>query len=153
MFVTCYTFIDYAEDEHILITSDQGLDSVLDSNLSEKEKKSLVRSRMNFGTWWFKPIRDEKGAIVGTNMFAVVQADAGGQVPKWIQNVAAPTVAVQSSHDVKKAIMEMKVSKSNELLKLKVDEAETNVAFEEISGAMRSYLEKNKKKVPSKTRH
>ena len=39
----------------------------------------------------------------------------------------------------------MKVSKSNELLKLKVDEAETNVAFEEISGAMRSYLEKNKK--------
>ena len=49
--------------------------------------------------------------------------------------------------------MEMKISKSNELLKLKVDEIETNVAFEEISGAMRTYLEKNKKKVPSKIRH
>jgi len=61
VFSVCYPFIDFAEDEHMLIVSDQGLEPVMDANITENEKKNFVFSRMTFGTWWFKPVRDAAG--------------------------------------------------------------------------------------------
>lgn len=86
-------------------------------------------------------------------MFACVSADAGGVIPKWIQNIAAPTVAYQSSQDVRKAIMDMKINKTSELIKNGQQSDETSDRFEEIAAAMRLHIELHKKKVPSKVRH
>lgn len=113
----------------MLITSEQGLETVIDQNLTDKERKSLVRLRMSFGTWWFKPVKDKDGVLVGTTLFCCVSADAGGNIPKWIQNIAAPELAVQACVDITIAIKKSKVNQTNEQYKSLMDDSETNIAF------------------------
>lgn len=113
MFNACYRFINFGQDEHLLITSEKGLDAAFEQNLTAAERKNLVRCSMSIGCWWFKPIRDMHG-VTATKLFSVVNADAGGKVPKWIQTIAAPQVAVQSSNDFTGFIRKMRASALNE---------------------------------------
>lgn len=88
--------------------------------------------------------------VTATKLFSVVNADAGGKVPKWIQTVAAPQVAVQSSNDFTGFIRNMRTSSLNEQYKLNLDHSPINQEFEQAAAKMREYLQANKKQVPKK---
>jgi len=41
MFATCYPYIDFAQDEHMLIVSDHGLESVFETNKTPAELQAI----------------------------------------------------------------------------------------------------------------
>lgn len=108
-FAVCYPFINYGDDEHLIIASDHGLESKFAENTTDRERKSHVLARMHFSAWWFKPVTDATGEIIGTKMFAVVNGDAGGAIPKWVQDITAPLAAIKATLDFTKAMIKAKL--------------------------------------------
>lgn len=102
-------------------------------NTTDRERKSHVLARMHFSAWWFKPVKDSNGDIIGTSMFAVVNGDAGGAIPKWVQDITAPLAAIKASQDFTKAMIKAKLQSDNASYKLLLAESETHKEFSELS--------------------
>lgn len=69
MFSTRYLEMDI-EGGHMILFCSDGNDRLADDPaiLTPKEKKKLVVATVFLSGWWVKPIKDESGAITGTNM-------------------------------------------------------------------------------------
>jgi len=48
---------------------------------------------MFYGGWHFAPITAEDGKVVGCNLIYLICADAGGNIPKTIQDMVGPKQA------------------------------------------------------------
>lgn len=89
VFVARYPCIDYAENEHLMILSERGSESRF--TWSEQEDKDYALAHCFLAGWNFAPAYDSSGNEVGTNIYYISSADAGGNIPQTLQNKAGPS--------------------------------------------------------------
>lgn len=89
VFVARYPCIDYAQDEHLMILSERGTESRF--VWSEQEEKDFALAHCFLAGWNFAPALDSSGDEIGTNIFYISSADAGGNIPQALQNKAGPS--------------------------------------------------------------
>lgn len=91
MFPTRY--LDFNEEEgHMMLFSSTGNEHIMadPAIYLEKERKKMVLATVFFSGWWMKPIKDESGADVATELLYFSQVDNGGTIPVFIQNSVFP---------------------------------------------------------------
>jgi hypothetical protein len=92
-----YLKLDRAPNEHLLIISAAGTEQLLEQHWTSQEKKEFVLARTFLCAYWIKPVYDEKNQnVIGSKIKYVYNGDAGGSVPKWIQNTVGPRTAYDS---------------------------------------------------------
>ena len=69
MFSTRYLEMDL-DGGHMMLFCSAGNDAMVDNLeiMTAKEKKKLVVATVFLSGWWVTPIKDESGAVTGTNM-------------------------------------------------------------------------------------
>lgn len=89
-FCVAYPYENANEGEHIFILSQEGTESVHEQNLNEDEKKNQLLAALHHIGYKWSPIKDDKGKVTGTNMFMTVDQSMGGNIPKWLEEMAGP---------------------------------------------------------------
>ena len=97
MFSTRFMWFSEEEGHMLLFCSDQNEDVMADeTKFTAQERKKMVVAICYCTGWWVKPIKDESGAVVATEMLFLNNTQAGGMIPQWVQNSLAPRTAEDS---------------------------------------------------------
>ena len=97
MFSTRY--MEFSDEiGHMMLFCSSGNEEIMadPTKFLEKEKKKLVVATVFCSGWWVKPIKDESGAVVATEMLYFSQIDAGGMIPVFVQNSQGPKTTKNS---------------------------------------------------------
>ena len=87
MFAARYPCIDYEQNHHVLLVSGKGAESRI--NFTEQDAADFALATCHVAGWSFQPVYEAEN-LVGTRIFYVSAADAGGNVPTSIQNMIGP---------------------------------------------------------------
>lgn len=74
-----YPHLDYKPNEHVLILSERGSETQI--NFTEQDAKDFALAKLFIAGWYFGPVLDSEGNLVGTKIFNLSSADAGGSIP------------------------------------------------------------------------
>lgn len=80
-----YVRYDREPGEILFMLSERGAESRVHT-----VDKNLVLARCFVAGWQFIPVLDSTGEEVGTKIFYMQSADAGGSIPSFVQNMAGP---------------------------------------------------------------
>ena len=90
MFSGRYPTIDFKPNEHVFVMSERGAESRI--NFTQAHEKDHVLAKLSVAGWHFSPI-SQNDKCVGTRIFYLACADAGGNIPSSVQNIAGPKQA------------------------------------------------------------
>eukprot|EP00555_Chaetoceros_dichaeta_P006981 CAMPEP_0198257790 /NCGR_PEP_ID=MMETSP1447-20131203/7372_1 /TAXON_ID=420782 /ORGANISM="Chaetoceros dichaeta, Strain CCMP1751" /LENGTH=239 /DNA_ID=CAMNT_0043944773 /DNA_START=106 /DNA_END=825 /DNA_ORIENTATION=- len=91
-----YLKLNRNQDEHMIILSEKGNQSLLDKYLSPDERENYVLGRIFLCAYWVKPVYGADKNIVGSNIRYMFSGDVGGAMPKWVQSSVGPKNALES---------------------------------------------------------
>lgn len=80
----------------ILLTTGRGCDQWIDKVHDAASQKKYVLASVFVSSWWIKPIKNEAGEVIGTNMQYLNSSNAGGNIPEFLQNKKGPGVALDA---------------------------------------------------------
>jgi hypothetical protein len=91
-----YLKLDRSPNEHMLITSEEDNDELLEKHFhGTKDEKSFVLARTFLCAYWIKPVYEGQ-QIVGSTIRYMFSGDIGGSVPAMVQNTVGPKTAFDS---------------------------------------------------------
>ena len=90
-----YPIKNFNNGGNMFILSERGAQSTIKKNFTEEEAKEYVLARLTIAGWRFIQVRSPEGNIVGTRVLYLICADAGGSIPKTIQDMVGPKQAKQ----------------------------------------------------------
>lgn len=83
-------------DEHLLLISEQDNKVLLRNHVSRNELDKFVLGRTHLCAFWIRPVRDHAtNRVIGSMVRYAFSGDAGGCVPKFVQELMGP----KSAHD------------------------------------------------------
>lgn len=88
MYSARYPCLDFKPNHHIFIMSEKGSEPRI--VFTETDAKTYALAKLYVAGWSFAPIIDSNNAVIGTTILYVQCADAGGNVPQAVQNLAGP---------------------------------------------------------------
>ena len=109
-----YSIPNFNDGEHMFILSERGAEQAIKKNFSEEEAKDHVLARLTIAGWRFIPVRSAEGTIVGSRILYLICADAGGSIPKTIQDMVGPKQAKQMVKNLYAFIKQREADKSAE---------------------------------------
>lgn len=80
-----YVRYDRQPGEILFMLSEKGAESRITTI-----DKNLVKAQLFVAGWQFIPVEDSCGEVIGTKIFYLQSADAGGNIPSFVQNMAGP---------------------------------------------------------------
>ena len=84
-FAARYVRYDREPGEILFLMSERGAESRITT-----VDKDLVKAQLFVAGWQFIPVEDACGEVIGTKIFYLQSADAGGNIPSFVQNMAGP---------------------------------------------------------------
>ena len=63
---------------------------------SAQEKSDLVLGHIFMSGFWVQPIKDDSGAVVSSRMLYCAMAEAGGNIPTFVQSAKGPKTALNA---------------------------------------------------------
>ena len=81
---TVYPFFDREDGEQIYIFSCTGNEELKEKHFTAADKKKLVLATQYVGGWIIKPVKDDSGNVIGSNLLYLNSSDANGNIPKFI---------------------------------------------------------------------
>ena len=89
-FAARYVRYDREPGEILFLMSERGAESRITT-----VDKDLVKAQLFIAGWQFIPVEDACGEVIGTKIFYLQSADAGGNIPSFVQNMAGPNQSKQ----------------------------------------------------------
>lgn len=90
VFAARYPCLDYKPNEHVFVMSEKGAESRI--NFTEQDAKDYALGKVFVAGWSFQPVHEGE-KLIGTRIFYLACADAGGNIPSSMQNLAGPKQA------------------------------------------------------------
>ena len=89
-----YTHFDQEDGSQVCLFSCIGNEEQKEKYFTEEDKKNYVLAIQHVGGWIVKPIKNESGEVIGSDMKYLNSSDACGNIPQFIQKSEGPKTAI-----------------------------------------------------------